>query len=77
MANIECATYSVAQAARRLGVSRAYAYELIRRGQFPTPTRMVGTRVVVVRADLEGFIVGGENALDVQTKRPDDAPRVG
>lgn len=74
MAQVECATYSVAEAARRLGVSRAYAYELIRRGQFPTLTRTIGTRVVVVRAALEGFIAGGENALLVQTKRPDDAP---
>lgn len=74
MADVECATYSVAEAAKRLGVSRAYAYELIRRGEFPAPVRTVGTRVVVVRADLDGFISGAVPALPVQTKRLESLP---
>lgn len=72
MADVECATYSVAEAAKRLGVSRGYAYELIRRGEFPAPVRTVGARVVVVRADLERFITGGDAALSVLTNGLDD-----
>ena len=53
MSSVECATYSVAEAAQRLGVSKGYAYDLIKRGEFPALVRTVGTRLVVVRADLE------------------------
>lgn len=72
MSSVECATYSVAEAAQRLGVSKGYAYELIKRGEFPAPVRTVGTRLVVVRADLERFIGGDGNAPGVLTNRVGD-----
>jgi len=73
MSIVECATYSVAEAARRIGVSKGYAYELIKRGEFPAPVRTVGTRLVVVRADLERFITAGQIAPSVQTNGEGDS----
>jgi hypothetical protein len=45
-------TCSVPKAAAALGISRSLAYEAIGLGQFPVKTLRVGTRVVVVVADL-------------------------
>ena len=73
MAQVECATYTVAEAAKRLGVSRGYAYELIRRGEFPAPTRTIGTRVLVLRDGLEAFIAGGAPAPAVLPSVTHDA----
>ena len=39
-------------AGRALGVGRTTAYELARRGEFPTPVLRLGTRYRVNRADL-------------------------
>lgn len=47
-------TLSVEEAANVLGISRALAYELVRRGELPR--LRLGRRVVVPRQALEDFI---------------------
>lgn len=47
-------TLSVEEAAELLGISRALAYELVRRGQLPR--LRLGRRVVIPRKALEEFI---------------------
>ncbi|MDP9441136.1 MAG: helix-turn-helix domain-containing protein [Actinomycetota bacterium] len=47
-------TLSVEEAANVLGISRALAYELVRRGELPR--LRLGRRVVVPRKALEDFI---------------------
>ena len=46
------ATVSVEQGARAFGVSRAHAYELARKGDFPAKTLKVGRRTVVLTASI-------------------------
>jgi excisionase family DNA binding protein len=47
-------TLSVTEAAKVLGISRAFAYELVARGELPS--RRFGRRVVVPRKALERLI---------------------
>ena len=63
---VECGTYTMAQAARRLGISRSLAYELAHRHEFPVPVLQVGGRMLVPRTLLERYI-GGD---------PDPQPRL-
>ena len=51
-------TLSVTEAAKRLGISRAFAYELVARGELPC--RRFGRRVVVPLKALEKLIDGPE-----------------
>jgi excisionase family DNA binding protein len=65
-ATIECGTYTMTEAARRLGISRTMAYDLARRGEFPVRVLQVGERMLVPRTLLERYI-GGD---------PDPRPRL-
>lgn len=47
-------TWSVGQAAHALGISRALAYELVRRGELPT--LRFGKRIVIPRKALAELI---------------------
>lgn len=47
-------TFTVAEAADMLGVSRGHAYELVRRGEIPSIR--LGRRLVVPRRALEGLV---------------------
>jgi excisionase family DNA binding protein len=47
-------TLSVTEAAKRLGISRAFAYELVARGELPC--LRFGRRVVVPRKALERLV---------------------
>jgi len=47
-------TLSVTEAAKRLGISRAFAYELVARGELPC--MRFGRRVVVPRRALERLV---------------------
>jgi excisionase family DNA binding protein len=47
-------TYSVAEAARVLGISRSYCYELVQGGQLPS--LRLGRRRLIPRAALERFV---------------------
>ena len=49
-------TYTVEQAAERLGVSRGTAYQAVREGQVPSVR--VGRRVLIPRHRLEAFLNG-------------------
>lgn len=49
-------TLSIEEAASLLGISRALAYDLVRRGELPR--LRLGRRVVVPRKALENFIEG-------------------
>lgn len=55
---VEPLTYSVAQAARLLGISRSHAYDLIARGEFPVTTRTLGRRRLIPRAALDRYLAG-------------------
>jgi excisionase family DNA binding protein len=46
-ASIECGTYSVTDAARRLGISRRHAYQLIERDEFPVRVLRAGGQLLV------------------------------
>lgn len=50
-------TLTVEEAAAALGISRAFAYEAVRRGDIPCIR--IGRRVLVPRAALERLIDGG------------------
>ena len=51
---MERATYSVPEAAKRLGVGRGTAYEAVRKGQIPSI--QVGGRILVPREALEKML---------------------
>ncbi len=47
-------TYTVAEVAALLGISRSTAYKCVRRGEIPS--RRFGRRIVVLHQDLEGLL---------------------
>lgn len=49
-------TLSIDEAAAMLGISRAHAYELVRRGELPR--LRLGRRVVIPRKALEEYVEG-------------------
>ena len=52
-------TLSVTEAAKQLGISRAFAYELVARGELPC--LRFGRRVVVPRRALERLVEDAEH----------------
>ena len=58
--NQEQLVWSVEEAGRRLGISRAHAYELVARGELPH--LRLGRRVVVPKRALEEFLATAEGA---------------
>lgn len=57
-------TLTVTEAARRLGISRSFAYQSIARGDFPVPVLRIGARVVVSRRALERYLDGDTGQRD-------------
>jgi excisionase family DNA binding protein len=53
---IETGTYSVAEAAQRLGASRAHTYDLIREGAIPS--LRFGNLIRVPKAPIERMVSG-------------------
>ena len=51
-----CATLSLAEAARVLGIHRSTAWELYRRGEFPVPVLRIGTRLRVTKVQLSRYL---------------------
>lgn len=51
-------TLSIEEAASMLGISRALAYELVRKGELPV--LRLGRRVVIPRNQLEDLVNGSE-----------------
>lgn len=56
------ATVSIARACAALGVSRSHGYELAARDQFPVRLIRVGSRLVVVTAELVRALSAGDAA---------------
>jgi len=56
------ATCSVSDAARAIGCSRSHLYERCKRGDSPVKTIQVGSRYVVITADLIRLLSGEERA---------------
>ena len=56
--NMERQTVTVEEAAQALGISRAQAYALIARGEFPCPVIKLGRRVVVPLRPLQRLLDG-------------------
>ncbi len=54
-----CATVSLSQAAKVLGIHRSTAWELWKRGEFPLPVLQLGSRLRVAKAHLERYILTG------------------
>jgi Helix-turn-helix domain len=59
----ECATLSLVDAAKVLGIHRSTAWDLHKRGKFPIPILEVGHRLRVSRVHLEHFLATGEPVL--------------
>lgn len=59
---MEAQTLSLTEAAQVLGIGRATAYELHRRGQFPIPVLKIGSHLKVSRIQLDRFLSGGQVA---------------
>ena len=64
-------TYTVAEVAEILGISRSTAHECIRRGEIPALT--LGRRVVVSRAALSGLLAGSGRKQGTGDSRHHDA----
>lgn len=62
------ATVSVAEAARAIGCSKSHLHERIKRGDSPVKTIPLGTRHVVITADLVRLLSG-----DAEQQRGDHA----
>ena len=55
-----CATVSLVEAARVLGIHRSTAWDLHKRGEFPVPVLQVGHGLRVAKVHLEQFLLKGE-----------------
>jgi excisionase family DNA binding protein len=51
---VDCATFTVEEAAKILGISRGLGYELVRNGELPS--LKLGRRVVVPRRALDRLL---------------------
>ncbi|HEY3673061.1 MAG TPA: helix-turn-helix domain-containing protein [Acidimicrobiia bacterium] len=58
--NQERLVWSVEEAGRRLGISRAHAYELVARGDLPH--LRLGRRLVIPKQALESLLAAGDVA---------------
>lgn len=59
---IESGTYTLPQAARRLGIGVRTAYDLHRRGALPVPVVQIGNQLRVRKSDLEAFLASSAAA---------------
>lgn len=53
-----CATVSLAEAAKVLGVHRSTAWDLYKRGEFPVPVLQIGHRLRVAKVHLQRYLLG-------------------
>jgi len=62
MRSEERLTYTISEAAAKLGISRNLAYELARRGQLPGVIKLGQKRLVVSKVQLQNLLEGaGKN----------------
>ena len=57
-------TYTVAEAAEILGISKTSAYDCVQRGEIPSLT--FGRRIVIAKRDLEDLVGPLTNTVDPQ-----------
>jgi excisionase family DNA binding protein len=53
-----CATVSLSEAAKVLGIHRSTAWELYKRGEFPVPVLRLGKRLRVTKLQLQRYLLG-------------------
>ncbi len=53
-----CATLSLAETAKVLGIHRSTAWDLYKRGEFPVPVLQIGHRLRVTKAQLQRYLLG-------------------
>lgn len=53
-----CATISLAEAARVLGIHRSTAWDLYKGGEFPVPVLAIGHRLRVTKVQLQRYLLG-------------------
>lgn len=53
---VESGTYTLPEAARRLGIGVATIYDLNRRGEVPVPVLRIGKQHRIRKADLEAYL---------------------
>lgn len=61
-------TVDVTAAARALGVSRAHAYDLAKRGELPVRTIKVGSRIRVITSSLVALLDDAGGAAPAQPR---------
>ena len=52
-----CATLSLTEAAKVLGIHRSTAWELYKRGEFPVPVLKLGRRLRVTKLQLQRYLL--------------------
>ena len=62
MATDERLTYTIKEAAAKLGISKNLAYELARRGELPGVIKLGEKRIVVSAAQLQRLLLGNSEA---------------
>ena len=67
-------TYSVEEAAKLLGISRAFAYKCIKSGEIPHIR--IGGRILVSKSALHLFVDGPRAAAEAPTQRDQGAAAV-
>jgi len=55
---LESGTYTLPEAARRLGIGVTTIYDLNRRGEVPVPVLRIGKQHRIRKADLEAYLAG-------------------
>lgn len=58
----KAATYSLAEAAERLGIGTSTAYALAARNEFPVRITPIGKTKKVLKADLDNYLAGAAGA---------------
>lgn len=56
-----CATLSLAEAAKVLGIHRSTAWDLYRRDEFPVPVLKIGHKLRVTKAQLTRYLLGHDD----------------
>lgn len=58
-------TYTVKEAADKLGISKNLAYDLARRGELPGVIKLGNKRLVVSKFKLDNLLKGEANSVEV------------
>lgn len=73
MVNSERLTYNVREAAELLGLSKNSAYQACLKGEIPH--LKIGKRILIPRVQLEGLLLGNDEAISNKEKGDSPSPR--